>query len=167
MEPVKNSINADLSFAPRLACFWCHEDGASGVIIVGERSLTDAITSHSSIKKERPCSIRAGNGRGVRLSCALAAVAASANTDAIASLDMTGFSSCAGSPSERNSAPRWLQTVAVTRLPATEFPPPTHPAITTRAGVPASFGVCRKKTGCRPWVISGSQGPKMLLPLRT
>jgi hypothetical protein len=37
-------------------------------MIVGERSLPDAITSHSSIKKERPCSIRAGNGRRVRLS---------------------------------------------------------------------------------------------------
>ena len=42
---------ADLSFAPKLACFRWHDDGASvGVMIVGERSLPDAITSHSSIK---------------------------------------------------------------------------------------------------------------------
>jgi hypothetical protein len=48
-----NSINgcADLSFARRLACFRWHDDGAgAGVMIVGERSLPDAITSHSSIK---------------------------------------------------------------------------------------------------------------------
>jgi hypothetical protein len=52
-EPMNNSINgcADLSFAPRLACFRWHDDGASvGVMIVGERSLPDAITSHSAIK---------------------------------------------------------------------------------------------------------------------
>jgi hypothetical protein len=69
-EPMNNSINecADLSFAPRLACFRWHDDGASvGVMIVGERSLPDAITSNSSIKSERPCSTRARNGRRARL----------------------------------------------------------------------------------------------------
>jgi hypothetical protein len=38
-------------FARRLAYFRWHDDGASGgVMIVGERSLADAITSHSSVK---------------------------------------------------------------------------------------------------------------------
>jgi hypothetical protein len=52
-EPTNNSVNgcADSSFAPRLACFRWHDDGASvGVMIVGDRSLPDAITWHSSIK---------------------------------------------------------------------------------------------------------------------
>jgi hypothetical protein len=52
-ELMNNSIDGcvDSSFAPRLACFRWHDDGASvGVMIVGERSLPDAITSHSSIK---------------------------------------------------------------------------------------------------------------------
>jgi hypothetical protein len=39
------------SLAPRLACFRGHDDGASvGAMIVGERALPGAITSHSSIK---------------------------------------------------------------------------------------------------------------------
>jgi hypothetical protein len=52
-EPTNNSVNgcADSSFAPRLACFRRHDDGASvGVMIVGERSLPEAVTWHSSIK---------------------------------------------------------------------------------------------------------------------
>jgi hypothetical protein len=36
-------------------------------MIIAERSLPDAITSHSSIKQERPRSIRAGNGRRLQL----------------------------------------------------------------------------------------------------
>jgi hypothetical protein len=51
-EPMNNSINgcADSLFEPGLACFRWHDDGASvGVMIVGERSLSDTITSHSSI----------------------------------------------------------------------------------------------------------------------
>ena len=70
-EPTNNSVNgcAGSSFARWLACFRWHDDGASvGVMIVGDRSPPDAVTWHSSIKKERPCSIRAGNGRRVRLS---------------------------------------------------------------------------------------------------
>ena len=59
---------ADLSFAPRLACVRWHDDGACArVMIAGERSLPEAIAAHSSIKQERPCSIRAGNGRCLRL----------------------------------------------------------------------------------------------------
>ena len=51
--PTNNSVNgcADLSFARWLACFRCHDDGASvGVMIVGDRSPPDAVTWHSSIK---------------------------------------------------------------------------------------------------------------------
>jgi hypothetical protein len=60
---------ADSSFAAGLACLRWHDDGAgAGVTIVGERSLTGAVTSHSSVKQERPCSIGAGNGRRVGLS---------------------------------------------------------------------------------------------------
>ena len=68
-EPMNNSRNrrADSASAPRLACFRRHDDGAGiGVTIVGG-SLPLAITWHSSIKQERPCSIRVGNGRRVRL----------------------------------------------------------------------------------------------------
>ena len=68
-ELINNSTNGggDSSFASRLACFRWHDDGAS-VGMIGERSLPEAITSHSSIKQERLCSIRAGNGRRMRLS---------------------------------------------------------------------------------------------------
>ena len=43
-------------------------DDGPVMMIVGERSPPDAVTWHSSIKQERPYSIRAGNGRHVRLS---------------------------------------------------------------------------------------------------
>jgi hypothetical protein len=51
-EPMNNFNGcADSSFAPRLACFRWHDDGPSvWVMIVGDRSLPDAITWHSSIK---------------------------------------------------------------------------------------------------------------------
>jgi hypothetical protein len=41
----------DLSFASWLTCFRLHDDGTGvGVMIVGGRSLPDAITSHPAIK---------------------------------------------------------------------------------------------------------------------
>jgi hypothetical protein len=74
-------------------------------MIVDERSLPVAITFHSPIKQKRPRSICAGNGRRLRLfrlgGCALAVVAASADTNAIASLDMTGSPSACGTNMRR------------------------------------------------------------------
>jgi hypothetical protein len=47
-----------------LARFRWHDNGASiRVMIAGKWPLAGAITSHSSIKQERRCSIRAGYGR--------------------------------------------------------------------------------------------------------
>jgi hypothetical protein len=69
MEPRNNSVSrcAHLSFAPRLTFFRWHNDGASsGMMVLGERSPPEAITWHSCIKQERPCSIHAGGGRRLR-----------------------------------------------------------------------------------------------------
>src|SRR4051812_43426288 len=69
-EVTSNSGNgcAGLSLVPWLAGFRWHDNRASvGMTVVGAHSLPGAITSHSSIKEERPCSIRAGNGRRLRL----------------------------------------------------------------------------------------------------
>lgn len=52
-ELINHSTNGggDSSFVPRLACLRWHDDGAGvGVLMVGERSLPDAVTLHSSIK---------------------------------------------------------------------------------------------------------------------
>jgi hypothetical protein len=63
-----NKRRAHSLFAPRLACFRWRDDGAGvEVMIVGQRSLPEAITAHSSIEQERPCPIGAGNEWRARL----------------------------------------------------------------------------------------------------
>jgi hypothetical protein len=74
-------------------------------MIVGERSLPVAIPFHSPNKQERPRSVRAGNGRRLGLfklgGLRLAVVAASADTNAIASLDVTDTPSACGASMRR------------------------------------------------------------------
>jgi hypothetical protein len=119
-------------------------------MIVGDRSPPDAVTWHSSIKQERPCSIRAGNGRRVRLSRLGILRGRSGRgqcpTSAIASLDMTGFSSC-GRDHARNSASAGiLSELRTSRIPVARNVACWHKADVLKANP----DVCFRRTSPRP-----------------